>query len=255
LEILDNINGSNYEALLNFKNGSDYATNFDNQTIRAVVIKNWPNESFLYTVFLRLNTGSLKLSPQELRQALHPGDFLNYINEYVKDDNPVRQILKISRADSRMRDVELIIRYFSFKNFMEKYNDSLKDFLDTCCNELNNNWENKSKFYIKQLRLLEKAIDFTIQVFGERNRFCKYLDGKYTGIFNRTIFDVMVFFFSDEDIISKLEDKKEKIVKEFEDMMTNDEKFISATISSTKDKEKTGTRYKQWGERIEKICR
>ena len=43
---------------------------FNNQTIRTVVIKNWKNVEVLYLLFLRLNTGSIKLSPQELRQAL-----------------------------------------------------------------------------------------------------------------------------------------------------------------------------------------
>ena len=39
---------------------------FHNETIRSVLIRNWPNIEFLHTVFLRLNTGSVSLSPQEL---------------------------------------------------------------------------------------------------------------------------------------------------------------------------------------------
>jgi hypothetical protein len=42
---------------------------FENQPIRTVVIKNWRDENFLYRIFLRLNTGSVPLSPQELRPA------------------------------------------------------------------------------------------------------------------------------------------------------------------------------------------
>lgn len=56
-------------------------TQFENQPIRTIIIKNWPDEEFLYTVFLRLNTGSKPLSPQELRQALKPGEFLSYLDK------------------------------------------------------------------------------------------------------------------------------------------------------------------------------
>src|SRR5215471_18856946 len=52
-----------------------------NQAIRTVVIRNWRDTNFLHTVFLRLNTGSVNLSPQELRQALLPGSFSNYIDD------------------------------------------------------------------------------------------------------------------------------------------------------------------------------
>src|SRR5215471_13803211 len=52
-----------------------------NQAIRTVVIRNWKDTNFLHTVFLRLNTGSVNLSPQELRQALLPGSFSNYIDD------------------------------------------------------------------------------------------------------------------------------------------------------------------------------
>jgi Protein of unknown function DUF262 len=61
---------------------------FDNQTIRTVVVRNWANDNFLFAVFLRLNTGNLPLSPQELRQALHTGNlkpFLDYTCETLNE--------------------------------------------------------------------------------------------------------------------------------------------------------------------------
>jgi uncharacterized protein with ParB-like and HNH nuclease domain len=253
LEILQNLNGLNYEQLLQNKGDEDYVTNFDNQTIRAVVIKNWPNEKFLYTVFLRLNTGSLKLSPQELRQALHPGEFLSYINKYVAVENPIREILNLSRPDSRMRDVELIIRFFAFKNFLNQYKESLKDFLDICCKKLNDDWNESQDKYQGQLESLEKAIQFTTDIFGPRSRFSKYLENKYSNIFNRTIYDIMVYYFSDIKFLDALKNKKEEIKSVFEDM-SKDSEFIWATTGSTKDLEKTKKRYELWGQRIERLC-
>ena len=79
LDILEDFNGKTYSQLE--VESTDYINNLDNQSIRTIVIKNWPDEAFLYTVFLRLNTGSKKLSPQELRQALKPGPFLDFLDD------------------------------------------------------------------------------------------------------------------------------------------------------------------------------
>jgi hypothetical protein len=53
---------------------------FQNQTIRTVAIRSWSDENTLYRIFLRLNTGSVPLPPQELRQALHPGPFVKFVD-------------------------------------------------------------------------------------------------------------------------------------------------------------------------------
>lgn len=253
LEILQDLNGYNYSKLTASSTSSDYINQFDNQTIRAVVIRNWPNEKFLYTVFLRLNTGSLKLSPQELRQALHPGEFLTFVNKYSESQNPVWSLLKLKKADSRMRDIEIILRFYAFKNFLSTYKDSLKDFLDHTCSLINKEWSSNSDKYKKQLTDLECAIDFTKSIFGEKNYFSKYIKGQYTAIFNRTIYDIMVYYFSDSVIRNKLENKKLEIKIMFEKLMTDNTSFIESVSGSTKDGEKTSTRFRIFGEELNKL--
>lgn len=255
LEILSQLNKKNYNLLEDIPGEIDYKTQFDNQTIRTIVIKNWPNEKFLYTVFLRLNTGSLKLSPQELRQALHPGDFLVYVNNYSETSLIVQEILKLKKVDSRMRDVEIILRYFAFKNFLNEYKGNLKEFLDDSCNKLNKDWGKNKDKYKKQTNDLEKAITFTTKIFGEKNRFSKYISGNYTNIFNRTIFDIMVFYFSDSDIRNKSDQYTSEIRSAFEDIMSNDDKFISSVSSSTKDLERTRNRYTIWKNKLDEIIK
>ena len=253
LEILSDLNGLNYYEMQQAPNLTDLINQFDNQTIRTIVIRNWPNEQFLYTVFLRLNTGSLKLSPQELRQALHPGEFLTYINDYTEKDNLIRQVLHLKKPDPRMRDVELILRYFAFKNFLSDYKDSLKSFLDDTCNFINSKWPSQSEKYINQLDELENAIIFTTEVFNERYRFTKFIKGKYSSIFNRTIFELMVYYFSDQVMRDQLKDKKELISTKFEKLMTDNEEFIEAVSGSTKDGEKTFTRFRLFGEMLNSL--
>jgi uncharacterized protein with ParB-like and HNH nuclease domain len=254
LEILDDLNGLNYSKMLANQDLSDYINQFDNQTIRTVVIRNWPNEKFLYTVFLRLNTGSLKLSPQELRQALHPGEFLSYISKYAETENPIWEVLGLNKPDSRMRDVELILRYFAFKNFLDTYKDSLKDFMDDTCSIINSDWAHHSQKYINQLDELEAAISFTTSIFGEKYRFSKYIKGEYSSIFNRTIFDLMVYYFSDEERRHVLANKRDMIKLEFEKLMTDDQIFIESASGSTKDGEKTFTRFRLFGDALKSIA-
>ena len=117
LSVLKNLNNNTYDEIKSNPHISDLVCQVENQPIRTIIIRNWPNEEFLYTVFLRLNTGSLPLSTQELRQALHPGEFLNFCDEYSSQDKYLRDILRITKADYRMRDIELMVRFFSFKYF------------------------------------------------------------------------------------------------------------------------------------------
>jgi hypothetical protein len=82
---------------------------FLNYTIRTVVIRNWPSFDFLHLVFLRLNTGSVKLSPQELRQAMFPGGFSDFVDDEASASISLRTLLARDTPDPRMRDVELLV--------------------------------------------------------------------------------------------------------------------------------------------------
>jgi hypothetical protein len=140
LEIITDLNRIDYSKIISDPLLNNYQSAFENQTIRTIVIRNWPNEDVLYKIFHRLNTGSLKLSPQELRQALHPGPFLTYVDDYSLNDDKsanLRKVLNLKNPDPRMDDVELLIRYFAFKNFSDKYTGKLKQFLDDTCESLN----------------------------------------------------------------------------------------------------------------------
>jgi hypothetical protein len=77
----------------------------ETQTIRTVVLRNWKTEDFLYLVFLRLNTGNLLLSPQERRQALHPGPFFVFANDFTANSRTFHRCFAEKAPDFRVRDV------------------------------------------------------------------------------------------------------------------------------------------------------
>jgi hypothetical protein len=97
-----------------------------NQPIRTVVIRNWADTNFLHTVFLRLNTGSVTLSPQELRQALLPGSFSDYVDDATSTDKTLQSLLGLSEPDPRMRDIEIFARFLAFRFFVRTYPGRMK---------------------------------------------------------------------------------------------------------------------------------
>jgi Protein of unknown function DUF262 len=102
LKLWESLNGHTFADLNSDSKFADLLSAFENQSIRTVVIRGWKNEEVLYTIFHRLNTGSLPLSPQELRQALHPGPFLNFAADFSENNRSLRTMLGLTRPDFRM---------------------------------------------------------------------------------------------------------------------------------------------------------
>ena len=252
LDILTNLNGIYYKDILKDPMYDEYLSAFENQTIRTIVIKNWPIEDVLYKIFHRLNTGSLELSGQELRQALHPGYFLDYIDEYSTKSTGTQAVLKLKDPDKRMRDVELLIRYFAFKNFSETYSGNLKEFLDETCKSLNAEFQLNEDHIKDQAKEFEYAIDTTIKIFGD-DAFRKWDSKKYVTRFNRAIFDIMVYYFSIPEIRDRSMGNEEKIKLKFQYLCSNDLDFLQSFESSTKDIIRTKKRFSTWGNALSTI--
>ncbi|UIN50227.1 DUF262 domain-containing protein [Bacillus sp. FSL L8-0215] len=234
LQFLEELNGKTIEQIEGDYSYVDYKNQFENQTIRTVVIKNWPNEEFLFTVFLRLNTGSKKLSPQELRQALHPGPFLDFLDDATANSRTFWELLNNNEPDSRMRDVELALRFYAFKNNLESNVGNLKSFLDNTCLLLNEDWE-KREYEIKEnFKELEKAINLCIDIFG-KSAFSRFNGKKYNNRFNRPLFEVFTFYLSNMEIYKVVKENKESFKKEFENISTHDVNFNESISSSTKE--------------------
>ncbi len=252
LEILRNLNRKTLVDIKEDEADSGILTQFENHTIRTVVIKNWPNEDFLYLVFLRLNQGSLPLSPQELRQALNPGEFVRYADEYSAESQGIKRALGIDEPDYRMRDVEIFVRYFSFVYFLPNYDGNLKRFLDLTCKNLNESWADDEASIRRTAKSLESAIDVTIQVFGEQDAFTRwYKDKSVFGTrFNRATFDVMTFYFRRANIAKGAIARKEKVVEAYQELTAQDEEFDRALESTTKSIPATYKRLRAWGDKL-----
>ena len=253
LTIREDLNGRSYEDIKEDLDLFEDISSFENQSIRTIVIKNWPNENFLYHVFLRLNTGSVPLSPQELRQALHPGPFLDYIDEVSDKSLAIRSILGIKKPDYRMRDIELLVRFFSFKNFLSVYSGNLKLFLDETCKKLNDDWDYYSVTIEQQFHDFENAYTTICQIFTEENAFRKWEGSEYQSRFNRAIFDVMFFYFSDPKVCQAVKQKESDIENEFKKLCENNRDFMTSLEHTTKSVKAIHTRFSCWADLLNRV--
>ena len=250
LEVLSVLNGKTYDEIKTINR--EYIDDIENQTIRTIVIKNWSNEAFLYNVFLRLNTGGKKLSPQELRQALRPGPFLDYLDEATADSNQIKKMLNNKQPDSRMRDVELALRYYGFKYCLDEYNGNLKAFLDLTCDKLNRKWSIFEDEFKKDFSELENAIDFSYEIMESDSPFSRFTGDKSNNVFNRSVFELFTFYFNDNKIREMVRLGKEQFVMLFREL-NNDSMFIDAVSNTVKDRNKLCTRFNMFSELLLRI--
>lgn len=117
---------------LKFETLGEYKYTFEIlRTIRTVVIKqNEPDDdSSIYEIFNRLNTGGQNLSPQEIRMSLYYSGFYEMLME-INHDNRWRAILRQSVPDNRLKDIEILARVFSIL-LAKEYKAPMGKFLNT----------------------------------------------------------------------------------------------------------------------------
>lgn len=102
----------------------------DDSIIHATVVRqDEPTEdlSSIYVIFERLNTGGVNLQPQEIRVALYHGDFVRVLRELNMTKAWRTLVGPVSR---RLKDMELILRFFAFFYYSAQYKSPMKDFLN-----------------------------------------------------------------------------------------------------------------------------
>lgn len=252
LEILSQFNHLSYSDIENglYFNEIDA---FNNQTIRTVVIKNWKSVEVLYLLFLRLNTGSVKLSPQELRQALYPGPFIEFVNKESSENKQLQKMLNIKKADFRMRDVEILIRYYAFSFFAKDYSGSMQGFLDSTCEKLNKSYDTIQNEIEEAVERFNKAVDLTYKVFSNDFAFKKYNGEKYEDKYNRAVIDIMLYYFAQLEDVDIDDHCSIAIRAAFEHLCSSDTSFISAIESTTKSLSSVHYRFKTWGDILSRI--
>ncbi|RUT77862.1 DUF262 domain-containing protein [Ancylomarina longa] len=165
-------------------------------TIHAIVFEQRSpadNDTSLYQVFERINTGGRALMPQEIRNCVNQGHFNDLLFDLNKNQY-WRILFGKEVEDSRMRDMEFILRFLAldteFIHSTEASTISLKKYL----NEFMGNENSQShETIINRRDKFNFVMDFIHMHIGE-NAFYNIVSGEEFKIRKRfypTIFDAI----------------------------------------------------------------
>ena len=137
-------------------------------TIHAIIFeqKQPRNDTGLYQIFERINTSGKSLNPQEIRNCVYQGKMNTLLFELNKTES-WRILFGEEKEDSRMRDIEFILRFFALSE-PAIINSSSKSI--TLKKELNdymaNHVEGNDEFYEGKRQTFIDCTSFILNKFG-----------------------------------------------------------------------------------------
>jgi hypothetical protein len=137
----------------------------DDSIIHATVVRQdepTQDQSSIYVIFERLNTGGVNLQPQEIRVALYHGEFVRVLQEL--NNHPAWRRLYGNKS-KRLKDMELILRFFAFLYYAEKYESPMKLFLNRYM-ATNRRLEKQSEDELE--RIFVRTTDTILTTFGNK---------------------------------------------------------------------------------------
>ena len=139
---------------LNYSTLGEYKTRFDLAPIRNVIVrqgtqKGGDDDSAIYEIFNRLNSGGVNLRPQEIRTSLYHSAFYEMLNE-INRANKWRTLVGKSEPDLHLKDVEILLRGFAMLVDRKHYAPSMIKFLNQSSKKFKTMSEDKRR-YLREL--------------------------------------------------------------------------------------------------------
>ena len=216
-------------------------------TIHAIIFeqkKPENDDTSLYQVFERINTSGRTLTPQEIRNCVYQGSFNTMLFE-INENKTWRKLFGTEEPDSRMRDIEYILRFFTMKTNAVLDSDSKQISLKKALNDFMKAHKEDASMSIQQFKdEFEKTVQLVNDHLGE-NAFKNYTRNKFSKKFHPAIFDAIMVatFLIDAKGIPLTDVSAEK----HKELLTNEE-FKSAVSKRTTDIENIRKRISLAGE-------
>ena len=179
------------------------------------------SQELKYEIFSRLNLGSTRLTPQELRNCIYRGSFNNMLEDIAKNNKLVASMF-IGKDLKKKEQQELILRFFALRDY-NSYKSSLVKTMNTYMQIHQNDTDNAIK---DAKNLFNGTLDIVKQILGEAV-FKTYSPEKkiYLEKFSPTAFDsIMIPFscFPNNSLMRRADDIREKI----KDIRENDAEYL-----------------------------
>ena len=239
LETLSELNGMHYKELPSF-----LVRRLEERTIRCLRIDSTVDAQVKFDIFERLNTGSVKLEAQELRNATSRGPFNDLIKDVAKTTS-FRSLIQVNESNSddspkvkKMEDAELVLRFFALRDGRYRnLKKGFKEFLTSSQTEFNNLPSSRLKSWSKDFIIY---MDFLSENAGP-TPFAKWRitggNSKRMSSFNAAVFDAVAVGLSQAFPAERLLSVPNKVVKALTGFQSlfEDEGFFSAVSGSVND--------------------
>ena len=222
-------------------------------TLRTITFTKDSDPDLKFEVFERLNTGSVQLNPQELRNCIYRGPYNELLKELARDET-FRSVVGLKNQERRMKDVELVLRFAAFYHASYlKYRSPMKRFL-------NEDMERFRAIADAQAAELRRAFSTAVHnvhaLLGE-HAFRRYYRGDDGTAghweprrFNSSLYDVLMVTLADVDkatLHRHLDAVREALLA----LMTEDQDFIDAILLSTSSTQAVRKRFDKWRAALE----
>ena len=214
----------------------------DRGNIRTITISKDSDPDIKYDIFERLNSGSVKLNDQEIRNCIFHGKLntlimgtynqkeQKYENDGLRANKILQQTMNLTELHARYLDAELVIRILAIieykDNIDEKYKNSMKLLINDYMKE-NLHADDAKLEYIKNL--FNDTINKAYEVFGNK-LFKRYHNNNIEKTINRSIVDCVMSSFVDYELYD-LVDKKDAIIKKMDEMLNDTTSKYIGTIT------------------------
>lgn len=214
-----------------------------NADIRCTVISNYKSNDVLYDIFYRLNTGSVPLSSQELRQVLNRGRFSEFLIGATNDLLPIHAAMNLKGPDNRLRDAEIVLRYIAFSKFGINYGGNLTPFLDDSMARINESWDAEEADVIRLFYEMNEGCEYLIEKVGVKKTGRKFTEDHWETRFNRALFEVECYYFSKVPKNIRDNISADDLIGELERFFSESPEFVDSIETSTKNIYRYRARY------------
>lgn len=250
MKILKDLQGKSYTQL-----DDDLKKTFDRYGLQVIKISKESHPDVKFEIFERLNTGSVALSDQEIRNCIYRGPYNDLINQLSYSET-FRKLLGLNAEAKRMQDVELVLRFLAFNDKTHRnFNTKMRAFLNGHMRDNRYLSEDRAQSFRNNFN---NACDLAYTVFGDR-AFRRYSEGNlknpnggWERSINKALFDCVMFWFAryeKRQIIDKKDAIREALI-----MLCVDNKVFSDSITlGTADISRVRNRFQIWGDTLKEI--
>lgn len=251
LKVLTQYEGKQYSDL-----SEDIQDKIRYSKVRTITFKKESDKDLKFEIFERLNTGSVPLNAQELRNCIYRGKFNSLLKELAENETFL-QLLGYNKPNDRMKDVELVLRFSAFyHNSYLNYKGPIKNFLNNECIRFQHISDKDSEDLRKAFK---NAVSIIYSMFGN-NSFKRYYIGTVSdrdgywekSKLNISLFDILMDSFARVD--KNLAYQNLDAIKEaFIDLVSTDKDFIDAIEKGTSEERKVTSRFMKWNNILSNI--